>query len=266
MERKIQMKNSGMTKGSMTRLVSPRHGGEWIKPFVLLDYLEGEAQQAESFTFHSHSGIATLTYPLQGKIEYEESMGELGYVEAEGIEWMLSGGGSWHRSHFVSEGKVALFQLWIALPPKIEDGESMSLLIPPEDIPSEGPVRVLLGSYGQERSQIGSPSPINYFSISLSDKEHWSYQPPSDHQVAWVFAYQGSLKTSGSVLTRELAIYEEGGGALQFEADGETRFLLGTAAKHEYPLVVGIDTIHTNEKSMILAAERKERLGKALRG
>ncbi|HYS08387.1 MAG TPA: hypothetical protein VEP66_06570 [Myxococcales bacterium] len=59
-------------------------------------------------------------------------------------------------------------QLWIALPPQLELGPTISIYQAPEDVQEDGPARVLLGSYGSAASALESPSPINYLAVRLS--------------------------------------------------------------------------------------------------
>jgi hypothetical protein len=47
----------------------------------------------------------------------------------------------------------------------------------PEDVPEDGPARVLLGSYGSASSAIASPSPINYLAVRLKAGKRWRYEP-----------------------------------------------------------------------------------------
>src|SRR6266404_8212100 len=54
-----------------------------------------------------------------------------------------------------------------------------------EDVPQDGPARVLLGSYGSASSVIVSPSPINYLAVRLKGGERWCYEPPTGHTVLW---------------------------------------------------------------------------------
>src|ERR1700724_3483427 len=75
-------------------------------------------------------------------------------------------------------GRTRGFQLWIALPPELEKGSTVSIYQAPEDVPEDGPARVLLGSYGSASSAIASPSPINYLAVRLKAGERWRYEPP----------------------------------------------------------------------------------------
>ena len=82
-------------------------------------------------------------------------------LPAGGIEWMRAGKGVWHAGGAGDPGLTRGFQLWVALPPHLELGDSESLYQSAADIPKVGPARVLLGSYDGATSAIEAPSSIN---------------------------------------------------------------------------------------------------------
>src|SRR4029077_4219302 len=88
-------------------------------------------------------------------------------------------------------GRTRGFQLWIALPPEVAMGPTLSLHKRPEDIQNDGPARVLLGRSGAVSSAIESPSPINYLAVRLKTGEHWRYEPPAGHTVLFVAIVSG---------------------------------------------------------------------------
>src|SRR5882672_6433227 len=94
--RRIAHRTRGHSQGSITRLVSPSDVGRLIKPFVFLDYFDIDPEHMPPIGFHPHSGIATLTLLLEGRISYEETSGTKGIIEPGGVEWMRAGGGVWH--------------------------------------------------------------------------------------------------------------------------------------------------------------------------
>src|SRR3978361_454187 len=94
--RQIALRTRGHSHGRVTRLVSPSDVGELIKPFVFLDYFDIDPKHMPAIGFHPHSGIATLTVLLEGKISYEETSGTRGIIEPGGVEWMRAAGGVWH--------------------------------------------------------------------------------------------------------------------------------------------------------------------------
>src|SRR3984885_14010954 len=101
--RPIALRTRGHSHGAVTRLVSPGDVGELIKPFVFLDYFEGEPAQAPKFGFHPHSGIATLTLILSGQVTYKETTDREGVIDTGGVEWMRASSGVWHTGGVYGE-------------------------------------------------------------------------------------------------------------------------------------------------------------------
>ena len=145
--RAIVLRTRGRTHGPVTRLMSPSDLGELLKPFVFLDLFD-HAGAPFNGPLHPHSGIATLTYVAEGAVSYIDPDDARGTLPAGGVEWMQAGRGMWHGGGLDKAGRTRGFQLWIALPPELELGPTLSIYQAPEAVPQDGPVRVLLGSYG----------------------------------------------------------------------------------------------------------------------
>jgi redox-sensitive bicupin YhaK (pirin superfamily) len=263
--RRITLRSAGKRHGPITRLISPGDVGQLIKPFVFLDYVDAPGGAGPNFGFHPHSGIATLTYPLTFEAEHEATSGQIDVVRRGGVEWVIAGGGLWHRARPISSEALRGFQLWFALPPSHESAPASAQFIAATDVPQVGPVRVLLGSHGGAASMLETPLDANCLWVSLKDGESWSYTPPPSHQVAWVFAQSGTLEASGERLMRELAVFEEGSGRLQFRAAGDFAFLLGSAAKHAHELVLGNYSVHTSQAALEAGSRRIAAIGEQLR-
>ena len=77
----------GRTNGPITRLMSPSDLGEILKPFVFLDLFDHEGAPFNG-PLHPHSGIATLTYVVEGAVNYIDPDDTRGTLEAGGVEWM----------------------------------------------------------------------------------------------------------------------------------------------------------------------------------
>src|SRR5882757_5867990 len=163
--RRIAQRTRGRKHGPTTRLMSPSDFGKLLKPFVFLDQFDYEGPPFEA-GLHPHSGIATLTYITEGSVNYIAPDNVKGVLTAGGVEWMQAGGGMWHGGG-IGAGRTRGFQLWIALPPELELGPTISLYQPLEAVQIDGPARVLLGRYASASSVIESPSPINYLAVGL---------------------------------------------------------------------------------------------------
>jgi len=95
-QRLIVARSNGRPHGPVTRLFSPGDIGEEIKPFVFLDHFDFEATGSAMFPMHPHSGIATLTLLLSGRMRYEDTTGAQGELAAGSLEWLQAAGGVWH--------------------------------------------------------------------------------------------------------------------------------------------------------------------------
>src|SRR6266850_2790195 len=248
-KRRITTRTYGKNHGPTTRLMSPSDLGEILKPFVFLDLFHHEGEPF-SAPLHPHSGIATLTYVAEGAVSYIDPDNVKGTLAAGGVEWMQAGRGMWHGGGLDKAGRTRGFQLWIALPPDLELGPTISRYQAPEDVRGHGPARVLLGSYGCASSTIASPSPINYLALRLKAGERWRYEPPTGHTVLWVAIASGVLTAPDELRHGDLAAFEPSSKAVEFEALGDTEFVLGSAAPHEYDLVLGYYSVHTTPDAL----------------
>ena len=239
----------GRTNGPVTRLMSPSDLGEILKPFVFLDLFDHEGAPFNG-PLHPHSGIATLTYVAEGAVSYIDPDNVKGTLAAGGVEWMQAGRGMWHGGGLDKAGRTRGFQLWIALPPKLELGPTVSIYQAPEDVPEDGPARVLLGRYGSASSTIASPSPINYLAVRLKAGERWHYEPAAGHTVLWVAIASGALSAPDELRHGDLAAFEPSSKAVEFEALTDTEFVLGSAAAHKHDLVPGYYSVHTSPDAL----------------
>lgn len=269
--RAIVYRTRGSQHGGIVRLMSPGDLGEFLKPFVFLDLFGFDITGGhKGFGLHPHSGIATLTYLIEGDTLYEDTTGEQGTLLGGGVEWMRAGNGVWHTGGPAPGVKrVRGFQLWVALPASEENAPAQSMYLAPSQVPQEGPARVLLGRYGAAQSAIAAPAPINYLAVQLEDGERWSYVPPAGHTVGWVAVNEGALETGddrgGPIDSGELAVFEESSAVIDFVARGATSFVLGSAVKHPHELVMGHYSVHTSRATLDQGEAEIRRIGARLR-
>jgi redox-sensitive bicupin YhaK (pirin superfamily) len=263
--REIIHRTKGHASGPITRLVSPSDLGEVIKPFVFLDLavFDGGPRTPMEYLWHPHSGIATVTVMLEGGIRFAETTGSNGVLPKGSVEFMRAGNGVWHTGQ-AEPGYTKVFQLWIALPPELENEPNGSHHLMPHDVPEEGPVRVILGSYGGMTSPIASP-PMTYLTVTLKDGERWTYQPPAGHDVGWVAVADGRLRAPSPIPTGEIAIFEPSEQSIEFIAEGDTRFVLGSAPEHPHDLYLGNYSVHTSEEALLRGETEIRRIGAKLR-
>ena len=247
--RAIAQRTRGRMHGPVTRLMSPSDFGEILKPFVFLDLFDHEGAPFDG-GLHPHSGIATLTYVTEGAVSYVDPDNVRGTLAAGGVEWMQAGRGMWHGGGLDRAGRTRGFQLWIALPPELESGPTTSIYQAAEDVPQDGPTRVLLGSYGSAASAIESPSPINYFAVRLKAGERWRYEPPTNHTVLWLAVASGVVSVPEELRHGDLAAFEPSSRAVEVEARSDAEFVVGSAVPHRHDLVLGSHSVHTTPAAL----------------
>jgi redox-sensitive bicupin YhaK (pirin superfamily) len=250
-ERAIAYRTKGHGGGPITRLMSPGHvASEMVKPFVFLDHFDFSGP-SDGGPVHPHSGIATHTTLLEGSLTYGDSTGKQGVLRAGGVEWMRAGGGVWHGGTLPA-GRIRGFQLWVALDDPLELALAESHYVDASSIPSDGKVRVLLGSYGELRSPVPYPQPVTYLNVKLAHGERWTYRPHATHDVAWLAVSLGSVLVAGARVDREMIIFEEGGQPIEVAADNDVDFVIASAVKHPHPLVTGMYSVHTSAKNLAI--------------
>jgi len=262
--RQIALRSRGHSHGGLTRLVSPGDIGERIKPFVFLDYFDADPAAAPKFGSHPHSGIATLTVILAGQAFYKETTGREGVIETGGVEWMRASGGVWHTGGMFGTERIKGFQLWVAMPPALELAEPQSQYLSASDFQFSGPARVIAGEYDGVKSIVASPQGITYLDVRLKAGERWTFQPTKGHDVAWIASHQGIVRTPEQVSAGEVAVFEEGDRAIEFEALTDAGFILGSAVKHPYDLVTGHYSVHTNADALRIGESNIADIGRRL--
>jgi redox-sensitive bicupin YhaK (pirin superfamily) len=254
--RKIVRRTRGNRHGPITRLMSPSDLGQVLKPFVFLDLFDMENATFQGMGLHPHSGIATVSYLFEGSVRYEDSNGATGVLPAGGVEWFKAAHGAWHGGGLEDGGRARGFQLWLALPPDLELGPVENVYLAPDGVARDGPARVLVGTHGGATSSIDAPASVNYLAVRLRAGESWRYQPAVDHSVGWVSLSTGRLRVPESVDAGELAIFEPSTEPIDFHADADSEFVLGSAAPHPHDLVLGSYSVHTSAAALRAGEQR----------
>ena len=72
---------------------------DYLDPFLLLDHFGSDdpADYIAGFPMHPHRGIETVTYMLQGIVEHQDSLGNVGRIGAGDVQCMTSGRGIMHQ-------------------------------------------------------------------------------------------------------------------------------------------------------------------------
>jgi redox-sensitive bicupin YhaK (pirin superfamily) len=266
--RAIRYRTSGSGHGSIVRLMSPSDLGQLIKPFVFLDLFEGEASFIHHMPMHPHSGIATVTVITEGNLRFEDAESGKGMIDYGGVEWMRAGGGVWHGKEMSvgTSERIQGFQLWVALPPELENASVDSQYLESSAMPEVGPARVILGLHKGVQSPVRAPAGMNYLLVTLGAGESWTYTPPEGHESLWLSVSRGLLAAPDLVSAGEMAVFEPGSGAVTLKAMREdTVFVIGSAQPHPYDLALGNYSVHTNPQALREGEAKIAEIGGRLR-
>ncbi|PZP47426.1 MAG: hypothetical protein DI598_10915 [Pseudopedobacter saltans] len=115
-----------------------------VGPFVFIDHMGPTAlkdYQNMDVAPHPHIGLSTLTYLFEGAIRHQDSMGNDIVITPGAVNWMTAGKGVSHSERtpeYMRHTEKVLhgFQLWVALPKSLENGDSSFTHTNAEDIPS----------------------------------------------------------------------------------------------------------------------------------
>jgi redox-sensitive bicupin YhaK (pirin superfamily) len=266
--RAISYRTTGSGHGAIVRLMSPGDLGHLIKPFVFLDLFESESSFINGMPMHPHSGIATVTVITEGNLRFEDADSGKGMIDYGGVEWMRAGGGVWHGKEMSvgTSKRIQGFQLWVALPPALENASVDSQYLESSEMPEVGPARVILGAYQGVQSPVRAPAGMNYLLVTLRAGESWTYVPPNGHESLWLSVSRGTLSAPGLINAGEMAIFESGNGAVTLKAlNKEAVFVIGSAEPHPYDLALGNYSVHTNPQALRAGEAKIAEIGVRLR-
>jgi redox-sensitive bicupin YhaK (pirin superfamily) len=266
-QRAIVHRTRGSGHGPITRLMSPSDLGQVVKPFVFLDLFEVEGGQMD-MPVHPHSGIGTITVFTKGDVRFDDPDSGRGTITYGGVEWSRAGGGMWHGKELApgTSPRFQGFQLWIALPPELENGPSESQYLEASRMQRAGPAHVIVGAYDGVESPVRAPGGINYLLVTLKPGEAWTYQPPKGHSVGWLAIAQGQVDAGEQLSAGEMAVFDRGEAPLRLTADGDEDavFVLGSAVPHPHDLHLGYYSVHSSPEALERGERRIAELGEKL--
>ncbi len=270
--RRITHRTRGHGHGPITRLMSPSDLGQIVKPFVFLDLFDANRETVQAMAnmpLHPHSGVATVTVPVEGRFRYDDPANGSGTLGYGGVEWMRAGGGVWHGKELSADDapRIRGFQLWLSLPADLENGEPASRYIEARNMRQAGLAHVIVGNHEGVQSPVPAPEGINYLLVTLRPGERWTYRPPAGHAVGWLALAQGALDAGAPVGAGEMVVFERGEAPIMLEALGreDAVFVLGSAVPHPYPLHLGYYSVHTSAQALEAGERRIAELGRKLK-
>lgn len=241
---------------------------EELNPFVFFNSGTVRVNEEEFVVpMHPHSGIGIITYFDQGVLHHKNSSGIEAYIDGGGAQWINAGGGTFHEERHKKEEVVSkpwslsMYQLWMPLPPDLEEGPVEYESYQPKDFPRVGNVKIIAGTYKGITSPLKSPYNMTYLDVELKADEVFELQTPRKQNSGFIYGIKGKATLAGEELSFvHLNILEKNEGNIRIHATESSRFLLIIGEPLPYPMLAHWGSIHTNEASMIRSMERIRRI------
>jgi redox-sensitive bicupin YhaK (pirin superfamily) len=250
------------------RRVLPAAARRSVGPFVFFDHFGPVTlpPAADSDVgAHPHIGLATVTYLFEGSFMHRDSLGTVQAIRPGAINWMTAGRGVVHSERVPDDERgqprrLHGLQLWVALPPALEEVEpsfqhAAAADLPELALPGGVRVRVLVGEALGVRSPVRTASPTLYLDIELPAGAAWPL-PPLAAEMA-LYSPEHSLQVGGQSLpAQEMAVLLDACGAeLRGGAQGARVMVVG-GAPLERPVRMWWNFVATDRDRIAAAAQR----------
>ena len=258
----------------LKRYQEPRNGIQYIveastrqelSPFVFFD--AGTMKRSDDGLFigmHPHSGIGIITLFEGADLKHDDTGHNEGIVRDGGVQWIQAGGGVFHEENYLrptgSDGSpwsLSLYQLWMQLPPELEEVQVGYMNVQPEEIPKVDRVKVIVGEYQGIQSPLEVPYNMTYLTVDLKPGEHFEFHTPPRQTTGFIFPSKGDLTLFGEEIPMQrLSVLQHNEGEIRVEAASEGKFVLLLAEPQSYPIVSYGGSIHTNKDSLMRSLDR----------
>ncbi|MFT4046001.1 MAG: pirin family protein [Solimonas sp.] len=228
--------------------------GLYLDPFLMLDefYSDDPDDYLAGFPSHPHRGFETVTYMLDGHMQHQDHLGNVGDLGPGSVQWMTAARGIIHSEMpKQTEGRMRGFQLWLNLPAAEKMKPAGYRDIPSSDVPTVQlaggvEVRVIAGTLVDGGRRVDGPvSPAAaklstdplYFDLRLPAGARFE-QNIGDTHAAFAYVYDGDATIAGQPLPHRAAGVLDRGDTVQIDAgDRGARVLLLAARPIGEPIV-----------------------------
>ncbi|WP_028081783.1 pirin family protein [Solimonas soli] len=195
--------------------------GLYLDPFLMLDefYSDNPDDYIAGFPPHPHRGFETVTYMLDGHMQHQDHLGNVGDLGPGSVQWMTAARGIIHSEMpKQTEGRMRGFQLWLNLPAAEKMKPAGYRDIPASEVPAvqlaDGvEVRVIAGTLIDGGRRIDGPvnpsgaklsTDPRYWDLRIPAGGHFTHALPEGH-TAFVYVYEGDAAIAGKALPNRAA-------------------------------------------------------------
>lgn len=230
-KRQIRAVRYGEANGAMTHYLTPLNS-QPLSPILLWDhYKERHVLTPTGLDFHGHSGIVSVTYPIQGNVKHinnfyqeNELQQQEHWLKTGDLLTLNAGSGVIHQDkHLPYQGEVECLSLWCALSDQDEEMSqagschySMSALPLIED--QNASTKVLLGQYQDQQSPVILSHNLTLLDVHVQPYRHWQYPEQWQTTTGFVFVHSGEAYIQGRQLhAQQMALLTESNEGLDIQ-------------------------------------------------
>lgn len=189
----------------LTRVFGGGGNAERFEPWLMMDEFGSydAADYIAGFPSHPHRGFETITYMLEGHMEHQDHMGNVGDLQSGDVQWMTAGAGIIHSEMpKQEEGRMRGFQVWLNLPAKDKMQPPSYRDIKGSDIPvyhlEDVTVNAIAGSLQSgdtrlEGAVVKDATDAAYLDVHLGKGSQFEVAVPGDYTVL-VYVYEGRVR------------------------------------------------------------------------
>jgi redox-sensitive bicupin YhaK (pirin superfamily) len=267
---RIQGRVSEVADGLIVHRVLPATPKRSVGPFVFFDHMGPVNLQPDTDSDvggHPHIGLATVSYLFEGSLLHRDSIGSEQLISPGAVNWMIAGRGIVHSERVTDSerGKSRRLhglQLWVALPPSLEEIEPSFQHVGAADIPEyKAPggalVRVLVGQAFGYRSPVNATSPTLYLDVQLPAHAEWSV-PTLAAEMA-LYSPEHAVFVDGQVVpAQEMVVLPQYTSTVVRAGVKSVRFVVIGGAPLEQPVRMWWNFVSTDRQRIAAAAKRWE--------
>lgn len=260
-------RTSELAGGLTVRRLLPAALRRAVGPFVFFDHFGPVALGPEvdsDVGGHPHIGLATVSYLFDGNLMHRDSLGTVQAIAPGAVNWMTAGRGIVHSERVTEQERQRSrqlhgLQLWVALPPALEEIEPAFQHVPASDVPEltlpDATVRVLVGQAFGLRSPVRTASETLYLDVQLAPNADWTL-PPAASEMA-LYSPEQSLQVDGQpVAAQTLVVLPDHQGATLRAGARGARFVVIGGAPLEKPVRMWWNYV-SHDRARIAAAARR---------
>src|ERR1044071_7933802 len=141
----IEARSAAINPVVKVKRILPFRLRRMVGPFIFMDHagpiVDVPSQpSAMDVLPHPHIGLSTVSYLFGGQVTHRDSLGVEQVIRPGEVNWMTAGSGIAHSERFEDPAALAgnsleMFQTWVALPEKDEEGTPSFNNYTPDQLP-----------------------------------------------------------------------------------------------------------------------------------